>query len=55
MDFLIYSVFGLFLLGPLLLHDAAHASSRAEALAAAERGKLFSGGPRAQHPHINIS
>ena len=55
MDFLIYSVFGLFLLGPLLLHVRRTRRREAEALAAAERGKLHSGGPRAQHPHINIS
>jgi len=55
MDFLIYSVFGLFLLVPLLLHVRRTRRREAEALAAAERGKLHSGGPRAQHPHINIS
>jgi thioredoxin reductase/ferredoxin len=55
MDFLIYSVFALFLLVPLLLHVRRTRRREAEALAAAERGKLHSGGPRAQHPHINIS
>ncbi len=55
MDFLIYVVFGLFLLGPLFLHLRRTRRREAEALAAAERGKLFTGGPRAQHPHINIS
>lgn len=55
MDFLIYSVFGLFLLGPLLLHVRRTRRREAEALAAAERSKLFTSGPRAQHPHINIS
>src|SRR5512147_283420 len=55
MDFLIYLVFGLFLVGPLLLHLRRTRRREREALAAAERGKLFSGGPRAQHPHINVS
>ena len=55
MDLLIYVVFGLFLVGPLLLHiRRAHRREQA-ALAAAERGKLHSSGPRAQHPHIDIS
>jgi thioredoxin reductase (NADPH) len=55
MDLLIYAVAGLFLLGPLLLHVRRTRRREAEALAAAERGKLFTSGPRAQHPHINIS
>jgi thioredoxin reductase (NADPH) len=55
MDLLIYAVFGLFLVGPLLLQLRRTRKREQVALAAAERGKLFSGGPRAQHPHINIS
>ncbi len=55
MDFLIYLIFGLFLLGPLVLHVRRTRRREAEALAAAERGKLYTSGPRAQHPHINIS
>lgn len=55
MDLLIYLIFGLFLLGPLFLHVRRTRRREAEALAAAERGKLFTSGPRAQHPHINIS
>ncbi len=55
MDLLIYTVFGLFLIGPLLLHIRKTRQRERAALAAAERGKLHSGGPRAQHPHIDVS
>ena len=55
MDLLIYLVFGLFLVGPLLLHLRATRKRERDALASAERGKLSSDGPRAQHPHIDIS
>lgn len=55
MDLLIYVVFGLFLVGPLLLHIRRTHRREQAALAAAERGKLHSSGPRAQHPHIDIS
>ena len=55
MDLLIYLGFGLFLVGPLVLQIRRTRRREREALAAAERGKLFSGGPRAQHPHIDIS
>ena len=55
MDLLIYLVFGLFLVGPLLLQIRRVRKRERAARAAAERGKLFSEGPRAQHPHIDIS
>jgi len=55
MDLLIYLVFGLFLVGPLLLQIRRVRKRERAAREAAERGKLFSGGPRAQHPHIDIS
>lgn len=55
MDLLIYVVFGFFLVGPLLLHIRRTHRREQAALAAAERGKLHSSGPRAQHPHIDIS
>ncbi|HRZ10228.1 MAG TPA: 4Fe-4S dicluster domain-containing protein, partial [Gemmatimonadales bacterium] len=55
MDLLIYLVFGLFLVGPLLLQIRRVRKRERAARAAAERGKLFSDGPRAQHPHIDIS
>lgn len=55
MDLLIYSVFALFLVGPLVLHIRRTHRREQAALAAAERGKLHSSGPRAQHPHIDIS
>ncbi len=55
MDLLIYLAFGLFLVGPLFLHLRRTRKRERDALAAAERGRLFSGGPRAQHPHINVS
>jgi ferredoxin len=31
-----------------------HRKRESAAIAAAEHGKLFSDGPRAQHPHINL-
>lgn len=55
MDLLIYVVFGLFLVGPLVLHLRRTRRRERAAMAAAERGKLHSGGPRAQHPHIDLS
>jgi len=55
MDLLIYAVFGLFLVGPLLLHIRRTRRRERAALEAAERGKLHSSGPRAQHPHIDVS
>jgi thioredoxin reductase/ferredoxin len=55
MDLLIYLVFGLFIVGPLLIQIRRHRQREREATAAAERGKLHSSGPRAQHPHIDIS
>ena len=55
MDYLIYLVFGVFLVGPLVLQIRRTRRRERDALAAAARGKLFSGGPRAQHPHIDIS
>jgi len=55
MDLLIYAVFALFLVGPLMLHIRKTRRREREALAAAERGKLHSSGPRAQHPHIDVS
>ncbi len=52
---LTYLVFGLLLVGPLVLHLRRTWKREREALAAAERGKLHSDGPRAQHPHIDVS
>jgi thioredoxin reductase/ferredoxin len=55
LTYLIYAGFGLFLVGPLLLQIRRNRLRERAALAAAERGKLFSSGPRAQHPHIDIT
>jgi len=55
LTYLIYAAFGLFLVGPLVLQIRRNRRKERAALAAAERGKLFSGGPRAQHPHIDIT
>lgn len=55
LTYLIYAFFGLFLVGPLVLQVRRNRRREREALAAAERGKLHSSGPRAQHPHIDIS
>ena len=54
-DLLIYLVFGLFMVGPLLVYVRRTWKREREALASAERGKLSSDGPKAQHPHIDIS
>jgi len=55
LTYLIYAAFGLFLIGPLVLQIRRNRRKERDALAAAERGKLYSSGPRAQHPHIDIS
>ncbi len=55
MDLLIYLVFGLFFIGPLVLYVRRTRQREQAALAAAERGKLHSSGPRAQHPHIDVA
>jgi len=50
-----YVFIGLFLVLPVVAHLRRTRRKEAEARAAAERGKLHSSGPRAQHPHIDIS
>jgi len=56
MDQLIYLAFGLlFVVGPLGLYIRRTAQRERAARAAAERGKLHSSGPRAQHPHIDVA
>jgi len=50
-----YVFIGLFLVLPVMAHLRRTRRKEAEARAAAERGKLHSSGPRAQHPHIDIS
>lgn len=52
---LLYLVFALFLVIPVVGHLRRTRAKEAAARAAAERGKLFSGGPKAQHPHIDVS
>ena len=50
---LMYALFAAILLFAVLSHLRRMRRKEALAQAAAERGKLFSGGPRAQHPHID--
>jgi len=52
---LLYLVFALFLVIPVAGHLRKTRAKETAARAAAERGKLYSGGPKAQHPHIDIS
>jgi thioredoxin reductase/ferredoxin len=52
---LMYVAFAAILAYSLLSHIRRVRKMEAAALAAAERGKLFSDGPRAQHPHIDAS
>jgi thioredoxin reductase/Pyruvate/2-oxoacid:ferredoxin oxidoreductase delta subunit len=54
LTYIIYAVFGLFLVVPLVLQIRRNHRRERQALAAAERGKLHSSGPRAQHPRIDI-
>jgi thioredoxin reductase/Pyruvate/2-oxoacid:ferredoxin oxidoreductase delta subunit len=50
-----YIAFGVLLLFLIISHVRRMKKKEAAARAAAERGKLFSGGPRAQHPHIDAT
>ena len=52
---LMYVVFGAILLWSVVAHVRRTKRKEAAARAAAERGKLFSQGPRAQHPHIDAT
>jgi thioredoxin reductase/ferredoxin len=52
---LMYVGFAAILIYSLASHIRRVRKKEAAALAAAERGKLFSDGPRAQHPHIDAS
>lgn len=52
---LMYIAFGVVLVFSLWSHIRRTRKKEAAAIAAAERGKLFSEGPRAQHPHIDAN
>jgi len=54
-DKLMYVTFGVLLLFLITSHLRRMRKKEAAARAAAERGKLFSDGPRAQHPHIDAT
>ncbi len=54
-DLLLYSVFALILGGAVILHIRALRHREREAREAAERAGLSSDGPRAQHPHIDVT
>ena len=51
----IYGAFGLLLLLSMVRHVRRTNRKEAAARAAAERGQLHSDGPRAQHPHIDVT
>ncbi len=51
----LYAVFAVILVYSVASHLRRMKQKEAAARAAAERGKLFSGGPRAQHPHIDAT
>jgi len=55
MDFFIYLVFGLFIVLPLIGHLRRTRERERSARAAAARAGLSSAGPRAQHPHVDVS
>jgi putative YpdA family bacillithiol system oxidoreductase len=55
MDSLIYVGFGLVLLAAIASHLVRHAGKERAARAAAARAGLESDGPRAQHPHIDVT
>jgi thioredoxin reductase/Pyruvate/2-oxoacid:ferredoxin oxidoreductase delta subunit len=52
---LMYIAFAVVLAYSLISHIRRTRKKEAAALAAAERGKLFSDGPKAQHPHIDAT
>jgi thioredoxin reductase (NADPH) len=54
-DTLMYVLFAVLLLFLMTSHIRRMKKKEAAAQAAAERGKLFSEGPRAQHPHIDAT
>ncbi len=54
-DTLMYVAFAAILGFSVLSHIRRTRKKEAAAIAAAKRGKLFSDGPRAQHPHIDAS
>ncbi len=50
-----YAIYALVLLIPLVLYVRSQRKKAQQAREAAERGQLISEGPRAQHPHIDVS
>jgi len=54
-DILTYCLYSLIILIPLILHLRRLKRGEERARQAAEQGKLFSEGPRAQHPHIDTA
>jgi thioredoxin reductase (NADPH) len=52
---LIYAFYGLIILIPLVIYMRRQRRAQAAAAEANEKGKVFSGGPRAQHPQIDVS
>ena len=54
-SFLIYCFYALVILVPMALYLRSQKRRAARAREAAEKGKLFSEGPKAQHPHIDVT
>jgi putative YpdA family bacillithiol system oxidoreductase len=52
---LTYALYALILVVPLVIYLRQMKKREAEARAAAEKGQLYSSGPRAQHPHIDTN
>ena len=55
MSVLLYGFCAIVVLVPMILYQRRLKKREARALEAAEKGKLYSEGPKAQHPHIDIN
>lgn len=55
LNILIYGFCALVVVLPMIFYQKRLKKREAQALAAAEKGKIYSEGPRAQHPHIDVT
>jgi thioredoxin reductase (NADPH) len=55
LSILIYGFCAIVVLVPMIVYQTRLKKREAHALSAAEKGKLYSEGPRAQHPHIDVT
>ena len=55
MSVLLYGFCAIVVLVPMILYQRRLKVRETRALQAAEKGKLYSEGPKAQHPHIDIN